>query len=128
MMTITLGVGEIALLIIALAFLVLVAAMIPALLQLKKTVKAMEDLATESKSAVANVNSIIVRASGQIEDMEELAKKAKDVGIKIVDLLETVLDTVRSPLLTIVSLIVGVEFGFRKLLKRDKKEDAKGGE
>lgn len=127
-MTITLGVGEIALLIIALAFLVLVAAMIPALLQLKKTVKAMEDLATESKSAVANVNSIIVRASGQIEDMEELAKKAKDVGIKIVDLLETVLDTVRSPLLTIVSLIVGVEFGFRKLLKRDKKEDAKGGE
>lgn len=127
-MTITLGVGEIALLIIALAFLVLVAAMIPALLQLKKTVKAMEDLATESKSAVANVNSIIVRASGQIEDMEELAKKAKDVGIKIVDLLETVLDTVRSPLLTLVSLIVGVEFGFRKLLKRDKKKDAKGGE
>lgn len=127
-MTITLGVGEIALLIIALAFLVLVAAMIPALLQLKKTVKAMEDLATESKSAVANVNSIIVRASGQIEDMEELAKKAKDVGIKIVDLLETVLDTVRSPLLTLVSLIVGVEFGFRKLLKRDKKKDSKGGE
>lgn len=127
-MTITLGVGEIAILIIALAFLALVFALIPALLQTKRTVKALEDLASESKSAVENINRIIKAAGEQIEDVEELAKKVKDVGLKLTDLLETVVDTVKSPLLTLVSLIVGVEFGFRKFLKREKKEEHKGGD
>ncbi|MDP2689755.1 MAG: DUF948 domain-containing protein [Deltaproteobacteria bacterium] len=127
-MTITLGVGEIAILIIALAFLALVFALIPALLQTRRTVKALEDLASESKSAVENVNRIVKAAGEQIEDVEELAKKVKDVGLKLTDLLETVLDTVKSPLLTLVSLIVGVEFGFRKFLKREKKEEHKGGD
>lgn len=127
-MTITLGVGEIAILIIALAFLALVFALIPALLQTRRTVKALEDLASESKSAVENVNRIVKAAGEQIEDVEELTKKVKDVGFKITDLLETVLDTVRSPLLTLVSLIIGVEFGFRKFLKREKKEEHKGGD
>ncbi|MFQ5736927.1 MAG: DUF948 domain-containing protein [Thermodesulfobacteriota bacterium] len=121
-MIITLGVGEMAILIIALAFLVLVAASIPTLLQLKKTVKAMEDLAVESKTAVTNVNTIIKSAGEQVGDLEELTKKAKDVGLDIVDLLEGVMDTIKSPLLTLVGLIVGLEFGFRKLVKREKKE------
>lgn len=127
-MTITLGVGEIAILIIAFAFLALVFALIPALLQTRRTVKALEDLASESKSAVENVNRIVKAAGEQIEDVEELAKKVKDVGLKLTDLLETVVDTVKSPLLTLVSLIVGVEFGFRKFLKREKKEEHKGGD
>ncbi len=127
-MTITLGVGEIAILIVAFAFLALVLALIPALLQTKRTVKALEDLASESKSTVENVNRIIKAAGDQIEDVEELTKKVKDAGLKITDLLETVVDTIKSPLLTLVSLIVGVEFGFRKFLKREKKEEHKGGD
>lgn len=122
-MTITLGVIEIAILIAALAFLALVIALIPTLLQLKKTVKAVEELAGESKTAVTSINRIIVKAGEQIEDVEELTKRVKEVGTKIIDLLEMVVDTVKNPLITLLGLIIGFEFGFRKLFRRDKKED-----
>ncbi len=128
-MTITLGVGDIAILIVSLAFLILVAVSIPTLLQLRKTIKAMGDLAGESKTAVENVNEIVKKATGEVKEFEELGRRTREVGFKIVDLLENVLDTIRSPLITLVGLLVGVEFGVRKFIKRERKqkEDEKGG-
>ena len=122
-MTITLGVVEIAILIVALAFLALVITLIPTLLQLKRTIKAVEELAGESKTAVMSINHIIVKAGEQVEDIEELTRRVKEVGAKVIDLFEMVVDTVKNPLITLLGLIIGVEFGFRKLFKRDKKED-----
>jgi uncharacterized protein YoxC len=122
-MTITLGVSEIAILIVALAFLALVIALIPTLLQLKRTIKAVEELAGESKTAVASVNHIIVKTGEQIEDVEELTRRVKEVGTKVVDLLEMIVDTVKNPLITLLGLIIGFEFGFRKLFKREEKKD-----
>ena len=122
-MTITLGVVEIAILIVALAFLALVITLIPTLLQLKRTIKAVEELAGESKTAVMSINHIIVKAGEQVEDIEELTRRVKEVGAKVIDLLEMVVDTVKNPLITLLGLIIGVEFGFKKLFKRDKKED-----
>lgn len=122
-MTITLGVSEVAILIVAIAFLALVIALIPTLLQVKRTVKSMEDLAVESKTAVNSVNNIIVKAGEQIEDVEELTKRLKEVGLKTVNLLEMIVDTIKNPLITLLGLIIGCEFGFRKLFRREKKED-----
>ena len=122
-MTITLGVVEIAILIVALAFLALVITLIPTLLQLKRTIKAVEELAGESKTAGMSINHIIVKAGEQVEDIEELTRRVKEVGAKVIDLLEMVVDTVKNPLITLLGLIIGVEFGFKKLFKRDKKED-----
>ena len=122
-MTITLGVSEIAILIVALAFLALVIALIPTLLQLKRTIKAVEELAGESKTAVASVNHIIVKAGEQVEDVEELTRRVKEVGTKVVDLLEMIVDTVKNPLITLLGLIIGFEFGFRKLFKKEQKDD-----
>lgn len=122
-MTITLGASEIAILIVAIAFLALVIALIPTLLQLKRTVKAVEELAGESKTTVTSINHIIEKAGDQVDDIEELTKRLKEVGLKVIDLLEMVVDTIKNPLITLLGLIIGFEFGFRKLFKREKKED-----
>lgn len=125
-MTITLGVSEVAILIAALAFLALIIALIPTLLQVKRTVRAMEELAGESKTTVSSINRIIVKAGEQLEDVEELTKRVKEVGTKVVDLLEMVVDTIKNPLITLLGLIIGFEFGFRKLFRREKdKKDKK---
>jgi len=122
-MTITLGVGDIAILIVAIAFLALVFALIPMLLQVKKTVKAMGDLAGESKTTVTNLNNIITKTGEQTKDLGELTAKIKEVGMKLVNLIEMVLDTIKNPLITLLGLLLGIEYGFKKLCKKDKKED-----
>ncbi|MBI5493021.1 MAG: DUF948 domain-containing protein [Deltaproteobacteria bacterium] len=120
-MTITIGVYEFAILIIALAFLILVITLIPTLLQLKKTIKAFEDLTEESKRTVETLNSIIKGAGAHSGDIEEVVKSVKDVVLRLTDLMAMLIDNVKSPLITIISLIFGVEQGFKRFFSRDKK-------
>lgn len=120
-MTITIGVYEFAVLIIALAFLILVIALIPTLLQLKKTIKAFEDLTEEGRKTVEALNSIVKGAGAHTGDLDEVVKSVKNVVLKLTDLMAMLIDNVRSPLITIISLIFGVEKGFKRFFSRDKK-------
>ncbi len=121
-MTFSANIFEIAVLLIALAFVILVLAVIPALLQTKRTIKAFEDLTLESKRTVEHVNHIMKRAGDRAEDLDELVKKATDVSHKVVGLADSVVDTVKIPLITILSTIIGAEHGFRKFFIKEKKE------
>ncbi|MBI5643718.1 MAG: DUF948 domain-containing protein [Deltaproteobacteria bacterium] len=126
-MTITADISDIALLIIALAFLVLVIAVIPALLQLKRTFQAVEELTVEGKRTVEGVNVIVRKAGDQLGDIEELVIKVKDVGLKATNLGELIIDTVRNPLISIISIFFGAEEGFKRFFNREKKGGGEDG-
>jgi hypothetical protein len=124
-MTITADIYEVAVLIIAIAFLVLVIASIPTLLQLKRTVRAIEELSTEGRKTAEVVNALIRKTGDQAGELEDLVKKAKEVGLKATGLADLVLDGIKSPMITILSLLLGLEFGLKYLIKKD--EDKKTG-
>ena len=121
-MTFSANIYEIAVLLIALAFMILVLAAIPALLQTKRTIKAFEDLTLESKKTVETVNLIMNRAGERAEDLDDLVRKATDVSKKVVGLADSVVDTLKIPLITLFSTIIGAEHGLRRFFIKEKKE------
>lgn len=121
-MTITANAYEIAILLVSLAFLVLVIVLVPMVMQLRRTIKAMEELTVESRKTVESLNEIIKITGVQAGDVEELVKKVKDVGLKFVALGDLLADNIKSPLITIISLLFGVEHGFKRFFRgREKK-------
>ncbi len=125
-MTITANVYEIAIVLVSLGFLVLIIFLIPMALQLRRTMKAMEELTVESRKTVESVNDIIKIAGAQAGDVEELVKKLKDVGLKFVTLGDLLADNIKSPVITILSLLFGIEHGFRRFLRRKEKKGGGG--
>lgn len=120
-MTITLGIYELSMLLIAIGFVAIIIALIPAIIQTKRTLKSVEELSLESKKAVESLNVVIEKAGANAADVEELVKKFKDVALGFMGLAQMVLEHVRSPILTILSLILGAEFGLKRLFKNDDK-------
>ena len=104
----------------------LAGAAIPALLQTKRTIKAFEDLTLESKKTVETVNLIMNRAGERAEDLDDLVKKATDVSKKVVGLADSVVDTLKIPVITLLSTIIGAEHGLRRFFIKDKKEEGGG--
>ncbi len=121
-MTFSANIYEIAVLLIALAFIIFVIATIPALLQTKRTIKAFEDLTLESKKTVETVNHIMNRVGERGEDLDDLVKKATEVSKKVVGLADSVVDTLKIPLITLLSTIIGAEHGLRRFFIKEKKE------
>lgn len=120
-MTISADIFDLAIFLIGLAVLIFVLALIPALLQLKKTLKAVEDLTVESKKTVEIVNFIAKRTQNQVADLEELVSRVKDLGIKVTGLADLVVENVKSPLISILSVLFGAEEGFKRFFRREKK-------
>lgn len=120
-MTISADIYEVALLVIAIAIIILVAAVVPAILQLKRTIKAVEELTIESKRTVEGINTIVRTIEGHTEDVGELVKGVKDVGLKATGLANAVVDGVRSPIISFISFLFGAEEGFKRFFKRDPK-------
>lgn len=120
-MTISADVYEVALLIISIAVLVFVIAVIPTLTQLKRTIKAVEDLTVESRRTVEGVNVIVKKIGEQTQDVDELVKSVKDVGFKVTGLANLIVDNIKSPVISLLSFIFGAEEGFKRFFRRDKK-------
>lgn len=126
-MTISANLYEIAVLLIALAVLIFVLALVPALLQLKRTIKAVEDLTIEGKRTVEGVNFIVRKAGDQVEDVEELVKKAKDLGMKVAGIADMVVENVKGPIISGISFLFGAEQGFKRFFSREKKGGGEDG-
>lgn len=124
-MTVTADLNDIAVIIAVAAFLVLVIALVPMIFQIKKTVKAVEDLTVESRKTVEGVNSLVSRLNSQAGDLDELVKRVKEVGLKTTAIAELVVDNIRSPVITVLSLLLGTRRALKRLLRRDRN---KGGD
>ncbi|MEK6792028.1 MAG: hypothetical protein AABY45_10060 [Deltaproteobacteria bacterium] len=123
-MTITMSIYELSMLLIAIGFVVIIIVLIPAIIQAKRTLKSIEELSLESKKAMDSLNVILEKAGANAADVEELVKRFKDVALGFMGLAQMVLEHVKSPILTILSLILGAEFGLKRLFKN---EDKNGG-
>ncbi|MBI5902441.1 MAG: DUF948 domain-containing protein [Deltaproteobacteria bacterium] len=124
-MTITADLNDIAIIIAVVAFLVLVIALVPMIFQIRKTVKAVEDLTVESRKTVEGVNSLVNKLNSQAGDLDELVKRVKEVGLKMTAVVELVVDNIRSPVITVLSLLLGTRRALKRLLRRDRN---KGGD
>ncbi|MBE7414722.1 MAG: hypothetical protein HS130_05605 [Deltaproteobacteria bacterium] len=100
--------------------------MTPAVLQLKRTFKAVEDLTLEARKTVEIMNIIGEKAKDQAADIEELLARVKELGIKVTGLGELLVDNVKLPLISFLSFLFGAEEGLRRFFRRDAEK--KGGE
>ncbi|MBI5236343.1 MAG: hypothetical protein HY886_08865 [Deltaproteobacteria bacterium] len=125
-MTITMSIYELSMLLIAIGFIVIIIVLIPTVLQAKKTLKSVEELSVESRKAMERLNVILEKAGANTADVEELVKRFKDVALGFMGLAEMVLEHVRSPILTILSLILGAEFGLKRLFGNKDKTGGEG--
>ncbi|MBZ0220704.1 MAG: hypothetical protein K8I01_09770 [Candidatus Methylomirabilis sp.] len=125
-MTISADIFDLAIFLIGLGFFILAVASIPAVLQLKRTFKAVEDLTLEARKSVEIVNFIGARAKDQTADIEELVTRVKDLGIKVTGLGELLVDNIKLPLISFLSFLFGAEEGLRRFFRRDAEK--KGGE
>jgi uncharacterized protein YoxC len=124
-MTITADVFDFAIFLIGLGFFIFVIALVPALLQLKRTFKAVEELTAETKKTVEVVNFIAKRAQDQVVDFEELITRVKDLGVKVTGLGDIVVDNVKGPIISFLSFLFGAEEGFKRFFHRNKKGGGK---
>lgn len=124
-MTITADVYDFAIFLIGLGFFIFVIALVPALLQLKRTFKAVEELTNETRKTVEVVNFIAKKTQDQVADLEELITRVKDLGIKVTGLGDVVVDNVKGPIISFLSFIFGAEEGFKRFFHRNKKGGGK---
>jgi uncharacterized protein YoxC len=124
-MTITADVYDFAIFLIGLGFFIFVIALVPALLQLKRTFKAVEELTNETRKTVEVVNFIAKKTQDQVADFEELISRVKDLGIKVTGLGDIVVDNVKGPIISFLSFIFGAEEGFKRFFHRNKKGGGK---
>lgn len=125
-MTISADIFDLAIFLIGLGVFILAVALIPAVLQLKKTFKAFEDLSLEARKSVEIANFIGGRVKDQSADIEELVTRVKDLGIKVTGLGELLVDNIKLPLISFLSFLFGAEEGLRRFFRRDAEN--KGGE
>ncbi len=125
---ITANIYQIVALVIALAFLILVVFSIPTLLQLKRTVRSFEELSIESKKSLGLLNNLLEKTGEHTGEVEEIFERVKNIGLKIINTAEFFVENIKSPLVTILSLLLGVQFGLKHFLKHEEHEEKDGGE
>jgi len=125
---ITANIYQIVALVIALAFLILVVFSIPTLLQLKRTVRSFEELSTESKKSLGILNNLLEKTGEHTGEVEEIFERVKNIGLKIINTAEFFVENIKSPLVTILSLLLGIQFGLKHFLKHEEKDEKDGGE
>lgn len=127
-MTITADLVDLAIFLIGLGVFIFAVAFIPALLQLKRTFKAIEELTQESRKTVEIVNLVARSTQEQVTDLKELVTRVKDLGLKVTGIGDLVVDNVKGPLISFLSFLFGAEEGLRRFFHRNKKEGGGGDE
>ena len=119
-MTFTVSLAELSIFIIAISFLILVISVIPTLIQLRQTAKALQELSDEGKRLIGDVQEITQKVNGQVGEMEEAVKKVKDVSLKAAGVAGAVVDAIKKPAVTLA--IAGIMFGIKHFRKGGGKD------
>ncbi|OGQ59029.1 MAG: hypothetical protein A3J24_08440 [Deltaproteobacteria bacterium RIFCSPLOWO2_02_FULL_53_8] len=125
-MTITITIYELSALIVAIGFLVLVITLIPSIRQVKKTANAMEELSIEGKKSVEHLNVILAVAGKEADEIKEVIERLKGTGLLAADLADSILENLKGPAVSIISLIFGAE-AFLKCFLAQRRGENEGG-
>lgn len=118
-MTFTATLIELSIFLAAIAFFILVIYLIPAVIQLRGTAKAVEDFSQKGKEALENISLLVKRIDSQAEDAGDVIKRITQVGRKIVRLADIIVTQLNGPVITLASIIAGIEFGLRHFRKKE---------
>ncbi|MBI5874867.1 MAG: DUF948 domain-containing protein [Deltaproteobacteria bacterium] len=124
-MTFTVTIAELSIFLAAIAFFILVIYLIPAIIQLRNTAKAVEDLSQRGKEAMEDISSLVKKLNGQAEDIGGVVKKVTDVGLKAAHLADIVVNQLKGPIITVTSIIAGIEFGLKHFKKKEGDKDVR---
>lgn len=118
-MTFTVTIAELSLLLVAIAFFLLVVYLIPAIIQLRNTAKAAEEFMQKGKEAMEEIRALTGKLNSQTEDIGGVVKKIVDVGSKAAYLADIVINQLKGPIITLTSIIAGIEFGLKHFRKKE---------
>lgn len=121
-MTFTVTLAELSVFIIAISFLILVVSIIPTLIQLRQTGKALQELSEQGIKVLEDVKEITHKVNGNVSDLDETVKKVKDVSLKAAGVVEVIVNAVRGPAVTLAAAIAGVTFGLKHFRKGGEKD------
>lgn len=124
-MTFTVTIAELSIFLAAIAFFILVIYLIPAIIQLRNTAKAVEDISQRGKEAMEDISSLVKKLNGQAEDIGGVVKKVTDVGLKAAHLADIVVNQLKGPIITVTSIIAGIEFGLKHFKKKESDKDVR---
>lgn len=124
-MTFTVTIGELSIFLAGIAFFILVIYLIPLIIQLRNTAKAVEEFSQKGREAMEDLNVLVGNLNGPAEDIGGVVKKAAEVGLKAVNLTDVVVNQLKGPLITISSIIAGIEFGLKHFKKKEGDKDVK---
>lgn len=118
------NVYEIAALIVAVSVSALAISAIPAVIQIKRTFKAVEDLSLETKRLVETLNSILHKIDCGVGAFEETAERFKQTGERISEVIELFVENIKKPIIAVGNVLSSIEYAFRLFFG---KERTKGG-
>ena len=119
-MTFTVSLTELSVFIIAIAFLMLVAFAIPALIQLRQTARALQESSEEGKRFLTDIKEIARKVNGHVSDMEEAAKRLGGATLKAMGVAESFVGNIKDPAAKIAGVIAVLALGFKYLKKKGK--------
>ena len=96
----------------------LIRELIPTIRQLRRTVKELERTIQNSQEIIYNLKSITRNIDQEVQDAQEIISVARG----IVGQVETVTTAITKPVNGLKSLLMGVGYGVKYLLKRDHSE------
>lgn len=126
-MTITITIYELSALLVAIGFLAFIIALIPAILQIRRTAAAVQTLSVESAKTAENLNVILKVAGEEACEVKEVIARLKGTGLKAADLADGVLEDVGGPVARILSLIFTGAESFLKCFLAKKCGETEGG-
>ncbi len=116
-MTFTVSLWELSLFIIAVAFVILLVTAIPALIQLRRTGRALQEFSEDGKELLADLKDITRTLNGSANDVNDAVGRIRDVTLKATGVAEGVIDAVKAPLYKMAAVMAGVTYALKHFRK-----------
>ncbi|MBI5887669.1 MAG: hypothetical protein HZB82_03045 [Deltaproteobacteria bacterium] len=116
------NVYEIAALMAAISVSALAIAAIPAVLQIKRTIRAVEDLSLETKKSVETLNGILKRIDCGVAVFEETAARFKQTGERISDVIDSFMENIKKPIAVVAGVLSSIEYAFKLFFGKERKK------
>ncbi|HBO84394.1 MAG: hypothetical protein A2073_07810 [Deltaproteobacteria bacterium GWC2_42_11] len=116
-MSFTVTLTDISVFMIAISVFIFVLYLIPLIIQLRETARDVQRLAEKYEDVMVDLKSITGKVNEHMDDVGDVVKNFKDVGLKVTGLTDLLFNKVKTPIITIISLLTGIGFGIKHYRK-----------
>ncbi|MBI5047427.1 MAG: DUF948 domain-containing protein [Deltaproteobacteria bacterium] len=119
------AISDLAFLLVAIAFFLLMIYLIPTVIQLRNTAKAIEEFLQKGKETMEGINSLVKKLDGPADDVGGMLKKIAEVALKVVHMVDMVVSQLKGAIIVLTSIIAGIEFGLKHFRKKEGDKDVR---